>query len=123
MPWFKKICFREICVDVLCGGGLGLVKGAFGVLIFTESETEKIYSLKQLALSVMTKAPKIATDPVICEGVRNGQKFALEAFTKGLSSEAVAVRVGTAAELVCNKSFLKRFTGVLTGACMNIINC
>ncbi len=45
MPWFK-----EICVDVLCGGDLGIVKGASGVSIFTESETEEIHSLKQLAL-------------------------------------------------------------------------
>ncbi len=71
----------------------------------------------------MTKAPKTATDLAICQGVRNGQKFALETFTKDILPEAVVAEVGTAAELVCSKSFLKRFTGVLTGACMNIINC
>jgi hypothetical protein len=118
MPWIKNVC-----EDVLCGGSLGIVKGVFGVSIFTESETEEINSLKQLALSVMEKAPKIATEPIICDGIRNGHKSALEAFTKGLSPEAVAVGVGTAAELVCTKSFKERFAGVLMGACLNLVNC
>jgi hypothetical protein len=93
MPWFKYLC-----TDVLCGGSLGIVKGVFGLSIFTESETEEIVSLKKLALSVMQKAPEIVTEPIICEGIRNGPKSALETFTKRLSPEGVAAGVGTAAE-------------------------
>jgi hypothetical protein len=91
MGWIK-----DVCTDILCGGSLGIVKGVFGLSIFTESETEEINSLRQLAVSVMKKAPKIATEPIICEGIRNGQKSALETFTKRLSPEAVAAGVGTA---------------------------
>jgi hypothetical protein len=118
MPWFKNVC-----IEVFYGGTLGVLKGAFGISLFTESETEELNSLKQLALSVMRKAPEITTDPIICEGIRNGRKSALESFTNGLSPEAVAVGVGTAAELVCNKSFKQRFASVLMGACLNIVNC
>jgi hypothetical protein len=75
---------------------LGIVKGVFGLSIFTESETEEINSLKKLALSVMEKAHEIVTEPIICEGIRNGQKSALETFTKRLSPGAVAAAVGTA---------------------------
>ena len=105
MPWIK-----DICVDALCGASLGVVKGIFGISVFTESEIDEINSLKQLALSVMKKAPEILTEPIVCDGIRNGQKSALDTFTKGLSPEAVAVRVGTAAKLVCTKSFKERFS-------------
>jgi hypothetical protein len=118
MPWFK-----DVCTDVICGGSLGVVKGVFGLSLFTESETEEIMSLKKLALSVIKKVPEIVTEPVVCEGIRNGQKSALESFTNGLSPEAIAAGVGTAAELVCTKSFKERFTTVLTSACMNLVGC
>jgi hypothetical protein len=64
MPWI-----REVCVNVLCDGSLGIVKGVFGISLFTESETEEINSLKQLALSVMEKAPEIVTGLIVCEGI------------------------------------------------------
>jgi hypothetical protein len=51
------------------------------------------------------KAPKIVTKSIICEGIRNGKKSALEIFTNGLLPESIATGVGTAAELVCTKSF------------------
>jgi hypothetical protein len=72
------------------------VKCLFGLSLFTQSEIEEIISLKKLAFSVMEKAPEIATEPIVCEGIRNGQKSALETFTKRLSPEAVAAGVGTA---------------------------
>ncbi len=71
----------------------------------------------------MEKAPELATDPIVCEGIRSGQKSALETFTKGFSPEAVAAGMGTAAELVCTKSFKERFAGVLSNACPNLLNC
>jgi hypothetical protein len=46
------------------------VKGIFGLSLFTKSEMEDIISLKKLALSVMEKAPKTATEPIVCEGIR-----------------------------------------------------
>ena len=77
----------------------------FGVSLFTEAEAEEIHSLKKLALSVIQKSPKIVTDPLICEGIRKGQKSALDTFAKNAPPEAVAAGVVTAAELVCTKSF------------------
>ena len=71
----------------------------------------------------MEKAPKTATEPIVCEGIRNGQKSTLDALTKGLSPEAVAAGVGTAAQLVCTKSFNERFKGILMGACTNLVGC
>ncbi|MFT5250285.1 MAG: hypothetical protein ACI93P_002020 [bacterium] len=47
-----------------------IVKGIFGLSLFTKSEMEDIISLKKLALSVMEKAPKTATEPIVCEGIR-----------------------------------------------------
>ena len=99
------------------------MKGVFGLSLFTESEIEEIISLKKLALCVMEKAPEIAIAPLVCEGIRNGQKSALETFTNSLSPEAVALGVGAAAELVCTKSFKERFTGVLMSACLNLVGC
>ena len=118
MPWIK-----EVCENVICGGGLGVFKGVFGISLFTEAEAEEIHSLKKLALSVIEKSPEIVTEPIICEGIRNGQKAALDTFSKHASPEAVAAGVVTAAELVCNKSFKERFTGVLMGACLNLVGC
>ena len=69
MAWIK-----EVCEDVVCGGGLGIVKGLFGISVFTEAEVEEINSLKKLALSVMEKSSKIVTDPVTCEAIKKGQK-------------------------------------------------
>ena len=59
MVWLK-----EICEDVVCGGALGIVKGVFGISLFTETETEEINSLKELALSVLEKSPEIAGQSV-----------------------------------------------------------
>ena len=122
MPWVNS-AIKDICTDVLCGGSLGVVKGVFGFSMFTESETEEINALKNLALSVKEKAPQIATESLVCEGIRNGQKSALETFTNNLSPQSIAVGLGAAAELVCTKSFKARFTGVLMGACMNLVGC
>ena len=118
MPWIK-----EVCEDAVCGTTLGIVKGVFGVSLFTEGETEEINSLKKLAVSVIEKSPEIATDSVVCEGLRNGQKAALETFAKNASPEVVAAGVVTAAELVCAKSFKSRFRDVLMGACLNLAGC
>jgi len=118
MPWLK-----EICEDIVCGSALGAVKGVFGISMFTEAETEEINSLKKLALSVVAKSSERVTDPLICEGIRTGQKSALEMFAKTAPPEAVAAGVVAAAELVCTKSFKQRFTGILMGACLNLVGC
>lgn len=117
MPWIK-----EVCADVVCGGALGVAKGVFGVSLFTASETEEIVSLKKLTLSVMEKSPKIVTEPVMCEAIRQGQQSALETFAKNAPPEAVAAGVVTEAELVCGKALKTRFTEVLRGA-MNLVGC
>lgn len=121
MPWIGEL--KESCVDSVCGGSLGLVKGIFGVSFFSCKEVEEIHSLKKLALSVIEKSPKLATDPAVCEGVKQGQKAALDSFIKNAPPEAVAAGVVTAAELVCTKSFKARFGDVLRGACLNLIGC
>ena len=118
MAWIK-----EVCVDAICGTCLGVIKGAFGISVFTTEEVEEINSLKNLALSVMRKSPATITDPIVCEMIRKGQKDGLEAFTKKASPEAIAAGVVTAAELVCTKSFKQRFATVLTEACLNIVGC
>jgi hypothetical protein len=118
MPWIK-----DVCVDAICGTCLGVVKGAFGISVFTTEEAEEINSLKKLALSVMGKSPATITDPIVCEAIRKGQKYGLEIFAKNASPEAIAAGVVTAAELVCTKSFKQRFADVLTGACLNIVGC
>jgi len=118
MPWIK-----EFCEDAVCGSCLGLVKGVFGISLFTSSETEEINSLKTLALSTIEKAPEFTTDALVCEGIKKGQKAALDQFTSKASPEMVAAGVVTAAELVCTKSFKSRFAEVLTGACLNLAGC
>jgi len=118
MPWIK-----DVCEDVLCGGGLGVIKGIFGISLFSQSETEEIHNLKKLALSVMEKSPEIVTEPVVCEAIRQGQKSGLEAFAKKASPEVVASGAVAAAELVCNKAFKERFAEVLMGACLNLTGC
>ena len=111
------------CQDIFCGGSLGIVKGVFGISLFTNEEADEIHHLKQLALSVIEKSPKVVTEPVICEGIRKGQKAALDSLSKNASPEAVAAGVVTVAELVCTKSFKTRFTEVLMGACLNLVGC
>ena len=118
MPWIK-----ELCEDTICGGALGIVKGVCGLSLFTGSETEEIMSLKQLALSTIEKAPEFTTDALICEGIKKGQKAALDQLASKASPEMVAAGVVTAAELVCTKSFKSRFASVLTGACLNLVGC
>jgi hypothetical protein len=118
MPWIK-----DVCEDVLCGATLGLVKGIFGVSLFTASETEEIVSLKKLALSVVEKSPQMVTEPILCDAIKAGQKSALETFAKNAPPEAVAAGVVTAAELVCGKAFKQRFGEVLMGACLNLAGC
>ena len=118
MPWIK-----ETCQEALCGLLVGIGKGAFGVSLFTESETEEINNYKKLALSVLEKAPEIVTDDVICEGIRNTQKSALETFAKNTPTEAVAAGLVTTAELICSKAFKTRFKDVLMGACLNLVGC
>ena len=118
MPWIK-----DVCEDIICGGSLGVVKGVFGISLFTAAETEEINSLKKLAFSVMEKSPEIVTEPLVCEAIQKGQKSGLETFAKNASPEAVAAGVVTAAELVCTKSFKDRFRDVLMGACMNLVGC
>jgi len=118
MSWLK-----DVCEDAICGSSLGIVKGVFGISLFTEAETVEINNLKNLALSVMEKSPEIVTEPIVCEAIRKGQKSALDTFAKNASPEAVAAGVVTAAELVCAKSFKQRFTDVLMGACMNLVGC
>jgi hypothetical protein len=118
MPWINKVC-----IDAICGTALGFVHGMFGASYFSETETSDIGELKQLALSIMQKSPNINTDPMVCEGIRSGRESALDAFSAGLSPESVAMGVGVAAQLVCRKSFVKRFSNVLTGACLNLTGC
>jgi hypothetical protein len=118
MPWIK-----DVCIDTVCGGALGILKGAFGLSFLTADETEEIMSLKKLALSVMEKSPKIVGEPILCEAIRQGQKSALETFTKQATPEAVSAGVVIAAELVCKKAFKDRFADVLMGACLNLVGC
>jgi hypothetical protein len=124
MAWMIRLKgMKEVCEDALCGGGLGIVKGVFGISFYTSAEVEEIASLKKLALSVLQKSPELATDPLICEAIQKGQKSGLDAFAKKVPPEAVAAGVVTAAELVCTKSFKIRFADVLMGACMNLVGC
>jgi hypothetical protein len=118
MPWIK-----EVLVDAVFGCGLGVVKGVCGTSLFTESEVEEITNLKKLALSVVEKSPDLKTESVICDAIKNCQKSGLEAFAKSAPPEAVTASVVAAAELVCNKAFKQRFTEVLMGACLNIVDC
>ena len=118
MPWIK-----DVCVDAVCGTCLGVCQGVFGISIFTAEEVDEINNLKNLAVSVMEKSPTITSDPSVCEAIRKGQKYGLQSFAKNASPEAVSAGVVTAAELICNKSFKKRFADVLTGACLNIVGC
>ncbi len=64
MPWI-----REVCEDLVCGVGLGVVKGIFGISRFTSAETEEIVALKKLAASTIEKAPEFVTDKLVCEGI------------------------------------------------------
>lgn len=91
--------------------------------LFTSEELEEVNNLKNLALSVIEKAPPIPADPAVCEGIRSGKKYALNIFRKNASPEAVATGVVGAVELICTKSFKQRFADVLTGACLNIVGC
>ncbi len=118
MPWFKYVC-----KDVLSGGSLGIVKCAFDVSLFTESEASEISFLKKLALSTVEKFAPVELDPIVCDHIRNGQKSALETFTGSLSAEAIVAGVCMIAELVCTKSFKERFSGVLMDACLNLVGC
>ena len=113
----------EVCEDVVCGGALGIAKGLFGLSFFTASETEEIYSLRQLALSVVEKSPEIVTQPLVCEAIKKGQKSGLQTFTNNASPEMISAGVVTAAELVCTKAFKTRFREVLMGACLNLTGC
>lgn len=121
MAWIKIL--KEVCIDSVCGLGLGVVKGISGISFFTAEETEEINALKKLALSTVEKAPEFATSDLICEGIKQGQEKALKEFTKNASPEMVAAGVVTAAELVCSKSFKTRFAELLTGACLNLVGC
>ena len=118
MPWIK-----DVCVDAVCGTCLGICQGVFGISVFTAEELEEVNSLKNLALSVMEKAPPIVSDATVCKAIRSGKKSGLETFKKTASPQAVATGVVTAAELICNKSFKQRFGDVLTGACLNLVGC
>jgi hydroxymethylpyrimidine/phosphomethylpyrimidine kinase len=118
MAWIK-----DVCEDDVCGGTLGVVKGIFGVSLFTASETEEIASLKNLALSVIEKSPQMVTEPIVCDAIKTGQKYALETFAKNAPLEAFAAGVVTAAKLVCGKAFKQRFGEVLMGACLNLTGC
>lgn len=57
-----------------------IVKGICGLSLFTASKTEEIMSLKKLALSISTieKAPEFTTDALVSEGIKKGQKAALD---------------------------------------------
>jgi hypothetical protein len=118
MAWIKNVC-----QDVICGGAMGIAKGIFGVTFFTIPETEEIMSLKKLALSVLEKSPELATDPILCDAIKAGQKSGLETFVKNALPEVIAAGVVTTAELVCGKAFKQRFGEVLMGACMNLVGC
>jgi len=118
MPWIK-----EGVENAVCGTALGVLKGLCGISLFTADETEEILSLKKLALSVLDKAPEFTSDALICEGVKKGQKAALDKFSDTASPEMIAAGVVAAAELVCAKSFKARFSTVLAGACLNLIGC
>ena len=116
MPWIK-----ETCENIICGVGLGFMKGAFGVSLFSKKEVEEISSLKKLVLSVVEKSPELTTDPLICEAIKNGQQSALDSFVK--SAPTGAATVIATAEIVCNKAFKERFKDVLMGACLNLTGC
>ena len=114
---------REVCEDSVCGTALGLVKGTFVVSWFTTAETEEIFSLKQLALSVMEKSPEFVTESATCEVLKQGQTSALQTVAQNAPPEAIAAGVIAAAEVVCTKAFKYRFTDVLLGACLNLAGC
>jgi hypothetical protein len=118
MPWF-----RDLCGDAACGMTVGIINGVFGTALFTAEEAREIENLKKLAISVAEKAPKLVTDSATCDLIKDGQKLGLESFVKNAPKEAVTAGVVAAAELVCTKSFKARFSGVLMGACLNLVGC
>lgn len=113
----------EVCEDVVCGGGLSLVRGIFSISLFTEKEAQEIHNLKTLALDIIQKSPAFKTDDAVCEGLRLGQQAALDSFGKNAPAEAVNAGVVVAANLVCSQAFEARFRKILMGACLNLAGC
>ena len=113
---------RKVCEDAICGGGLGVLKGVFGISLFTEEELNEITSLKNLTASVLEKSPEFSTESVICDAIKDGQQSGLEAFVKNAPPELTDSALA-AAELVCKKAFKQRFKDVLMAACLNLVGC
>jgi hypothetical protein len=118
MPWIK-----EVCEDAICATGLGIVKGLFGVSVYTSDEVKEAANLQQLVASVLSKSPEFVTDSVICDSIKMGQTTGLESFAKTAPPEIVDAGVVAAATVVCNKAFKERFKAILMGACLNLVGC
>lgn len=103
------VVIRKVCM-VRGGFGLvGLYDGIFIMSLFRSKKANEISSLKRLALSVIKKSPKLDTDPIICETLKQGYRRALETFAKNVPPEAVTTGVVAAAKLVCGKAVKQRF--------------
>lgn len=118
MPWIK-----DFCVDAVCGTTVGLINSVFGTSYYDETDWKEISSLKKLTISVMEKSPKLVTEPVICEAIKNGQQTGLDNFLKNVPPEVATGGVVAAAEVVCRKAFQQRFKNILMGACLNLVGC
>jgi hypothetical protein len=120
------MAWPKVCKDIIGGICVGGLQGLFGISLFTPEEAVEVANLQKLALSMIEKAPKIAkeaTQPAVCEAIREGQKSALNSVLAKAPADAAAVGAVAAAELVCNKAFSARFADVLMGACLNLVGC
>jgi hypothetical protein len=106
--------------DAFCGIVAGSLEGICDISLFSPVEGEEMYSLKKLSLSLMGKSNIVPTDPAVCQEIAKGSSAALQTvMDQTSSSEIVAATV----LVVCQKSFLIRFKGVLMGACINLTGC
>jgi hypothetical protein len=111
---------KSLCQDAVCGIVAGSLEGLFGITFFSPGETEEIYRLKRLSVSVMAKSKVVTTDPAICQEIAKGSSTALQTFMDQPSTSEI---VAATALVVCEKAFLGRFKKVLMGACMNLTGC
>lgn len=72
MPWIK-----ELCVNAICGGALGIRKGIFGIDLLTNKEVQEIESLRKLTHSVLTKSLEFSTDFRIYDAIKQGSLASL----------------------------------------------
>ena len=92
---------NEVREDAICGTTLSLIKGVFGVSLFTRAEVDEINDLKKLTFEIVEKSTKMTTDQLICDGIIKEQAFTLEKFVKTTPLETVTAGAVSATKVVC----------------------